>query len=156
VAGGRHTQPGIAHGPQAVAHPDLSARVRRRLARLNTSARLADHQPWNNPISVRHATRAVGAWLVLLAVNVMLMMMIAVSGRDHEWKHDRISDVVWFLAGQTAVLLLGAAGCWLVGVWRTVRRRAPVLRRRHTGRVDRPARQRPHGGQPGDPSRGSA
>jgi hypothetical protein len=45
-----------------------------------------------------------------------------------------MGDMLWLLAGQAAVLLLAATGCWLVGAWRTLRRRAPVLRRRHAGR----------------------
>jgi hypothetical protein len=125
----------MADGPRAVVHPDLPARVRRRLTRLNPAARPADHLPWNKPVTdARQAIRAAVACLVLLAVNLMLVAVIAVSGRDLDWKHDRMGDMLWLLAGQAAVLLLGAAGCWLVGAWRTVRRRAPVLRRRHAGR----------------------
>jgi hypothetical protein len=78
--------------------------------------------------------RAALACLVVLAVDFMLVAVIAVSGRDLDWKHDRMGDLLLLLAGQAAVLLLGAAVCWLVGAWRAVRRRAPVLRRRHAGR----------------------
>jgi hypothetical protein len=35
---------------------------------------------------------------------------------------------------QAAVVLLAAAGCWLVGAVHALRRRAPLLRRRHAGR----------------------
>jgi hypothetical protein len=72
--------------------------------------------------------------LVLLAVNFMLVAVIAVSGRDLDWEHDRMGEMLWFLAGQAVVLLLGATGCCLTAAWRALRRRAPVLRRRHAGR----------------------
>jgi len=81
----------------------------------------------------RLANRAAVACLVLLAVDVLLVPAIAVSGRDFDWKHDRMGDMLWLLAGQAAVLLLAAAGCWLISGWRTLRR-APVLRRHHAGR----------------------
>jgi hypothetical protein len=50
------------------------------------------------------------------------------------WKHARLGELIWSLAGQGAVVVLGAAGCWLVGAVRAVRRRAPLLRRRYRGR----------------------
>jgi hypothetical protein len=128
----------MAGAPRAVVDPDLPARVRRRLVRLSASARPVDHLPWNTPVTdARQAIRPVVACLVLWAVNFMLVAVIAVSGRDLAWKLGRMGDMLWLLAGQAALLLLAAAGCWLVGAWRTVRRRAPVLRRRHAGRYVR-------------------
>ena len=135
MTGAQYAPSSMADGPRAVVHPDLPARVRRCLARLNPAARPADHLPWTTPVTdARQPIRAAVACLVLLAVNFTLVFVIAVSGRDLDWKHDRMGDMLGLLAGQAVVLLLGAAGCWLVGAWRTVRRRAPVLRRRHAGR----------------------
>jgi hypothetical protein len=108
--------------------------VRRRLTLLDLAARPSDHLPWNKPGTARQQIRAAGACLVLWAVNFMLIVVITVSDRDLDWKHDQLGHMLWLLAGQAAVLLLGTAGCWLVGACRTLRRRAPVLRRRHAGR----------------------
>jgi hypothetical protein len=75
--------------------------VRHRLAGLTRAARPADHLPWNKrAIDARQAIRAAVACLVLLAVNLMLIVVIAVSGCDLDWKHDRMGDMLWLLVGQ--------------------------------------------------------
>ena len=106
MTSGQHAQPSMADGPRAVVDPDLPAPVRRRLARLNPAARPAGHLPWNTPVTdALQAIRAAVACLLPLAVNFMLIAVIVVSGRDLEWKHDRMGDMLWLLAGQAAVLL---------------------------------------------------
>jgi hypothetical protein len=135
VTGAHQVQPTMPVRLRTVVDPDLPARVRRRLTQLDPGARPADHLPWNKPpTDVRQAIRVTVGCLALLAANFALIAAIAVSGRDLDWKHARMGEVLWLLAGQVAVAVLAAAGCWLVGALRAVRRRAPWLRRRYAGR----------------------
>jgi hypothetical protein len=73
------------------------------------------------------------ACMGVLATEFGLVLAVAFSGQDFSWKHDRIADLFWLVAGQAVVLLLGSGVCWLIGALRAVRRRAPLLRRLHAG-----------------------
>ena len=128
-------QQSVTAGLRAVVDPDVPARVRRRLARLDVSARPAQCQPWNTPATdARREIRAGVAFLVWWGVNAALVFGVLLGDRDLGWQHARLGELLWLLAGQVAVVLLAAAGCWLVGAVRAVRRRAPLLRRRYAGR----------------------
>ncbi|GGL21040.1 hypothetical protein [Mangrovihabitans endophyticus] len=122
-------------GSCAVVDPEVPVRARRRLARLDTSARPAQYEPWNTPVAdARRWARAGVACLGWWCLNCALVVGVVLGDGSLGWKHARLGELIWLLAGQGAVLVLGAAGCWLVGAVRAVRRRAPLLRRRYRGR----------------------
>ena len=108
---------------------------RRRLANLNPAARTEDHLPWNKPATdERRAARWAAVCVATLVVDLALFSLIAFSGQDFGWKHARMSELWWLIAGQAVAVFVGAGVCWLIGAVRTVGRRAPVRRRRHAGR----------------------
>jgi len=122
-------------GSCAVVDPQVPARVRRRLARLDTSARPARYEPWNTPVAdPRRQARAGVACLVWWCLNAALVFGVVLGDGSLSWKHARLGELIWLLAGQGAVLVLATAGCRLVGAVRAVRRRAPLLRRRYRSR----------------------
>jgi hypothetical protein len=128
-------QPAVVAGLRPVVNPDLPPRVRRRLADLNTSARIEDHLPWNKPATdERQTARSAAVCAAPLMLELALFLPIAFSGQDFSWKHARLGELLWLVGGQTVAVFVGAGVCWLIGAVRTVRRRAPVLRRRHAGR----------------------
>jgi hypothetical protein len=69
-----------------------------------------------------------------LVVNVVLFSLITFGGRDFSWKQARMVELGWLVAGQAVAVLVGTGTIWLFGALRTMRRRAPVLRRRHAVR----------------------
>jgi hypothetical protein len=128
-------QQSVTAGFRAVVDPDVPTRVRRRLAQLDVSARPAQCQPWKTTVTdARREMRAGVACLVWWCLNFALVLGVLLGDRDLGWQHARLGELIWLLAGQAAVVLLAAAGIWLVGAVRALRRRAPLLRRRYAGR----------------------
>ena len=134
VPGTDELQQSTTAGLRTVVDPDLPTRVRRRLAQLDVSARPAQYRPGTAPVpDARREMRAGVAGLVWWGVNFALVFGVLLGDGSLGWQRARLGELMWLLAGQVAVVLLGAAGYWLVGAVRAVRRRAPVLRRRYAG-----------------------